>query len=73
MVSTIRKKSPNKRILFQVDRKSVYTSTNGEYVSTRRKDCLHWQQYLENQRKLLAIAVIKFLNRPFCNLSNAFH
>ena len=30
MVSTRRKKSPNKRMLFQVDRKSV--SWNGEFV-----------------------------------------
>ena len=32
MVSTSRKKSPNKRILFQVGRKSVSTSRNGEFV-----------------------------------------
>ena len=32
MVSTSRKKSPNKKILFQVDRKSVSTSKNGEFV-----------------------------------------
>ena len=32
MVSTRRKKSPNKRILFQVDRKLVSTSRNGEFV-----------------------------------------
>ena len=32
MVSTSRKKSPNKRILFQVDRKSVSTSRNGEFA-----------------------------------------
>ena len=32
IVSTSRKKSPNKRILFQVDKKSVSTSRNGEFV-----------------------------------------
>ena len=32
-ISTSRKKSPNKRILFQVDRKLVSTSKNGEFVS----------------------------------------
>ena len=52
-ISTSRKKSPNKRILFQVDKKSVSTSKNGEfleeYVSTRRKNCLHWQKYLKIQ------------------------
>ena len=31
-VSTNRKKSPNKRILFQLDKKSVSTSENGEFV-----------------------------------------
>ena len=31
-ISSSRKKSPNKRILFQVDRKSVFTSRNGEFV-----------------------------------------
>ena len=30
MVSTSRKKYPNKRILFQVDRNSVSTNRNGE-------------------------------------------
>ena len=52
MISTSSKKSPNKRILFQVDRKLISTSKNGEsvkeYVSTRREDCLHWQKYLKN-------------------------
>ena len=41
MVSTSRKKSPNKRMLFQLDRKSVSTSRNEEffkkYVSTTQK------------------------------------
>ena len=32
MISTSRKKSPNKRILFQVDRKLISTSKNGESV-----------------------------------------
>ena len=32
VVSTNRKKSPNKKILFQVDRKSVSTSRNGEFI-----------------------------------------
>ena len=67
MVSTSRKKYPNKRILFQVDRKSVFTSRNGEfveeYVSNTRKHYLYWQEYLKNQRKLLQIAVISVLNR----------
>ena len=31
-ISTTRKKSQNKRILFQVDRKSVSTGRNGEFV-----------------------------------------
>ena len=53
MVSTSRKKSPNKRILFQVDRKSVYTGRNEkfveEYVSTTRKTAL--AGISENQSK----------------------
>ena len=42
MVSTRRKKSPNQRMLFQVDRKSVSWSGEfvEEYVSTRRKNGL---------------------------------
>ena len=32
MVSTSRKKYPNNKILFQVDRKSVSTSKNGDFV-----------------------------------------
>ena len=39
MVST-RKKSPNKRILFQVDRKSVSTSRNGKLLTIREKTAL---------------------------------
>ena len=31
-ISSSRKKSPNKTILFQVGRKSVSTSRNGEFV-----------------------------------------
>ena len=42
-ISTSRKKSQNKRVLFQVNTKSVSISRNGEfvseYVSTRRKNC----------------------------------
>ena len=77
MVSTSRKKSSNKRILFQVDRKSVSTSSNGEfvqkYVPTRRKNCLHWQEYLKKQRKSLPIAVIRVLNRLLYDLYNDFY
>ena len=62
---------------FQVDRKSISTSRNGEfvykYVSTRRKNCIHWQKSLKNQRKLLPIAVIRVLNRLLYNLNNGFH
>ena len=58
------KNSPNKRMLFQVDRRSVSTCKNEEfvleYVSTRRKNSLHWQKYLKNLRKSLPIAVISF-------------
>ena len=64
-------------MLFQVDRKSVSTSRNGEivseYVSTRQKTCLHWHNYVKNQRKLFPIAVIRILNRLLCNLNNGFH
>ena len=37
MVSISRKKSPNKRILFQVNRKSVSTSRNGKFVQEYQK------------------------------------
>ena len=51
-------------MLFQVDRRSVSTCKNEEfvleYVSTRRKNSLHWQKYLKNLRKSLPIAVISF-------------
>ena len=44
MVSTSRKKSPNKRILFQVDRRSVSTSRDErfvkEYVCTTQETAL---------------------------------
>ena len=76
MVSSSRKKSSNKRILFQVDITSVYTSKNGEFaseeVSTRRKSCLHRQKHLTNKRKLLRIAVIRFLNFLY-DSNNGFH
>ena len=55
MVSTSRKKSLNKRILFQIDRKSVLINENGEFVeeysSTRGNNWLHWQEYLKSQIK----------------------
>ena len=51
-------------MLFQEDRRSVSTRKNEEfvleYVSTRRKNSLHWQKYLKNLRKSLPIAVISF-------------
>ena len=67
----------NKRILFQIDRKSVPINENGkfveEYLSTRRKNCFHWQEYLKNQIKWLPTAVIRVLNRFFYDLNNGFH
>ena len=36
-------------------------------------NCLHWQKYQKNQRKLLPIAVIRALNRLLYNLNNSFH
>ena len=52
------KKSPNKRILFQVDRKSVSTSRNGEfaeeYVSARRKILFTLAGISEKSKKIVA-------------------
>ena len=53
-----KKKSPNKRMLFQVDRKSVCPTRNEEfvqeYVSTRRKNCWYWQKYLKKSKKIVS-------------------
>ena len=76
MVSTSRKKSLSKRILFQIDRKLVLISGNGkfvEYLCTRRNNCLHWQEYLQNKIKWLPIAVRRVLNSLLYNLNNGFH
>ena len=65
MVSTSRKKSPNKRILFQIDRKSVYTGRNEkfveEYVSTTRKTAL--AGISEKSKQIVPIALIRALTR----------
>ena len=56
---------------------SLKISRNGnfveEYFSTMRKNCLHWQEYLQNQIKWLPVVVIRVLNRLFYNLNNGFH
>ena len=58
MVSTSRKKSSNKRILFQVDRRSVSTSRNEKFV----KECLYYTRNCsEISKKIVAIAVIRAL------------
>ena len=63
MVSTSRKKSSNKRILFQVDRRSVSTSRNEkfvkEYVCTTQETAL--ARISEISKKIIAIAVIRAL------------
>ena len=70
-------KSQNELIMFQLDRKSVFTSRNGEFnqeqVSIRQKNCFHFQEYQKNRRKWLPIAVIRVLNRLFYDLYNSFH
>ena len=77
MVSTSRKKSLSKRILFQIDGKSVLISGNGkfveEYLCNRRENCLHWQEYLQNQIKSLSMAVIRVSNRLLYKLNDGSH
>ena len=51
-ISTSRKKYLDKRILLQVDRKSVSASRNGEYVSTRRKTV--FAEISEKSKKIVA-------------------
>ena len=64
------KKSPNKRNWFPLaGMKNLFKNT----FTTRRKNCLHCQEYLKNKRKLLTIAVIRVLNTLSYNLNNGFH
>ena len=73
MVSTSRKKSPNKRMLFQVDRTLVSTRMENVFKNTFLTKKLLWQEYVKNQRKSLPIAMIRDLNRLLYNLNNGFH
>ena len=54
--------------MFQIDRKSVSTSKNGD-----EKNRLHWQKYLKTQRTSSPIAVIRVLNRLLYNMNNGLH
>ena len=57
MVSTSRKKPLNKRILFQIDRKSVLISGNGkfveEYLSIRQKKLVTLTGISEKSNKMI--------------------